>query len=1048
MLSNFLDFIQTSKPDILGAWNCLTQNNKISTPYGYFSIKEVVDKKIPYVFGFNNKTNKVEKTKVVRYYKKESNDIYKITTNFGKELEITGNHPILIGNNKLKYEKVENIKKGDTVVIPYQLPFIDKRKNIDLELFYIYGLLFTDGSIYKKNLDKLKGSKGYFCNKDYTLINFIQNYIKNKNLKQYTERYNMRDKCYYLGIPKEILHSYCQILPYNNKSTVQTRINDINKLLVTKGSLGAFFAGVIDGDGWIGTGIGIGNCSSYIIKDFTYLLSYLGINSRPYKGGLSINKNMNNMDNFYQYIYPYLRGYKKEKFEKLYIKFKKDYEMFKGKRSDILPTYFKYDVIKKKRNFRSNYIQRRTYEKYTNNEINKDFIKSIYFEKIVSITRNKHRKEVYNIETETNNYFAENILVHNCNFDIRYLTARMEKIGLDINKLSPFYTHSKSSKIKLTKWLDGPGVYGKKSWGNTVDIEKNIQIFGMKYFDLLLAFKILVAQEYQSWKLDYIAEKELGIGKLRTNFDIGKTWLENPEFIEDYNYVDVFLIKELDEKVKLVNKYTNIKNLAYLYDINDTFSSGRVLDNYVLRKYKDTYIFPNKLGYSEKKDTRVGGGYVKVNQAGLFNNVAVLDFKGCYPNLIRTFNLSGDVIRKEEVLSKETDNDETADITGLLPTELYTYNKKDKQVTYQVKTDKFIANATYSLEHKGVMGESVGELMELREVMKKEAKKYAYGTIEQRQKQQAQESMKFIINAAYGVSAYPGFRLFSNTTANIITAMARNLNKWVTYRLNQNGWKDLFHDTDSISIELHSSELKDNLEEVDKAMKIVNEAINEFVRKYLPEEYALQHTLQMELKGIYSRLLLFDVKKRYAGFWKYYDDNIVDNKLHFMGMDMKKANTIEISRQAQEELTKALLKNGNIENILTKYYSIVKESNNLDLFKFASKLEKHQSEYKANTPAVRATKWSNAHLHTQFRGGTKFYLLYTSPTLNVNTDVIAFEDVEQIKYLNIKINKEKYLRDLHSKFENIIRTFEKYKSINDTIYKRMLSNNKDLGAWI
>lgn len=638
------------------------------------------------------------------------------------------------------------------------------------------------------------------------------------------------------------------------------------------------------------------------------------------------------------------------------------------------------------------------------------------------------------------------LVAWNVAFDIRYLVARCERLNIDVNRLSPLYDHPKSGRMNLVKWHKGPGVYGKRFLTN-IDSEKNVQILGLKCFDLLMAFKAVAAQEYQSWALDFIAEKELGINKLRTHFDIGKVWKDNPEFIEDYNYVDVYLIKELDKKMQLMTRYNTIKNTVFLFDINDAFASGRILDNYVLKKYKDKYIFPTKV-YDENRIKDLGGGFVRLPEPGLRKNVAVLDFSGFYPNLMKTFNLSGDVLIKDDVIFLDKTAEEKQEVDEIMFDKMYSYNEENNLITYKIRTSKFKADLTYSLKHKGVMAESVNKLMELRKEAKKEMKKEKYGTIEYQLKDRAQFSYKFIINAAYGTSAYPGFRLYSNSNANAITAFARMISKWVSYKLDKYNWKTLTGDTDSLFIQLNNgNDLEDNLNEVEEAFVIVREAINEFVEKFLPKELVDNHTLEMDTEKIYKTLLLLDVKKRYIGLLKYYDGKKVDDKLHYMGIDSKKSNTIEVSKEGQLSLAMAILREEDIRPIFQKYYDIVKTSKDINMFKLSSKLEKHQKDYKVNTPAVRASLWSNKNIKTKFRGGTKFFILYVVPTPEVNTDVIAFEEEDQINNIKFKINKDKYLKDLFSKFDNLIRGISNMKNMNNYYYLKFNHDNKTLEEW-
>ena len=99
----------------------------------------------------------------------------------------------------------------------------------------------------------------------------------------------------------------------------------------------------------------------------------------------------------------------------------------------------------------------------------------------------------------------------NVSFDINYLVARCIELKLEVDKLSPFFNSPYKTKLygKLVSFRDGPGVYGKR-FGVT-EKQSHAEIKGLHYFDLLTAYKNITAKEAESFRLDNIAQKELGI---------------------------------------------------------------------------------------------------------------------------------------------------------------------------------------------------------------------------------------------------------------------------------------------------------------------------------------------------------------------------------------------------------------------------------------------------------------------------------------------------------------------------------------------------------
>ena len=78
-------------------------------------------------------------------------------------------------------------------------------------------------------------------------------------------------------------------------------------------------------------------------------------------------------------------------------------------------------------------------------------------------------------------------------------------------------------------------------------------ILGVAQLDYMDLYKKLTVKNHESFKLDHIAEVELGKKKDENPFETFKEWYTNDyQSFVDYNIVDVELVDELEKKLKLI----------------------------------------------------------------------------------------------------------------------------------------------------------------------------------------------------------------------------------------------------------------------------------------------------------------------------------------------------------------------------------------------------------------------------------------------------------------------------------------------------------------
>lgn len=226
-------------------------------------------------------------------------------------------------------------------------------------------------------------------------------------------------------------------------------------------------------------------------------------------------------------------------------------------------------------------------------------------------------------------------------FDIPYLYTRISNIlGVkEAKKLSPWGIVNSRS---ITGEDDGPFVY---------------DIIGIATLDYLALYKKFSYTPQESYKLDHIAEYELGEKKLDySEYDsMHEFYVRNFEKFVDYNIHDVVLVDKLEEKLKFIEQ---VFAIAYDAKVNyvDTFTTVRIWDviiaNYLMDK---NIVVPHfKTESIEERiavDKRMGpiiGAYVKDPQVGLHKWVCSFDLNSLYPHLIMQYNISPETFRGME----------------------------------------------------------------------------------------------------------------------------------------------------------------------------------------------------------------------------------------------------------------------------------------------------------------------------------------------------------------------------------------------------------------
>jgi DNA polymerase elongation subunit (family B) len=173
-------------------------------------------------------------------------------------------------------------------------------------------------------------------------------------------------------------------------------------------------------------------------------------------------------------------------------------------------------------------------------------------------------------------------------------------------------------------------------------------IGGLTQLDYLELYKKFTYKAQESYRLDHIAEVELGQKKLdHSEYETFKDFYTKDwqKFVE-YNIKDVELVDHLEDKMKLIELAVT---MAYDAKVNfgDVYSQVRMWDTIIFNylKRKNIVVPPKE---KTDKNEKYAGAYVKEPIPGIYDYVVSFDLNSLYPHLIMQFNLSPETLVDEK----------------------------------------------------------------------------------------------------------------------------------------------------------------------------------------------------------------------------------------------------------------------------------------------------------------------------------------------------------------------------------------------------------------
>jgi DNA polymerase-2 len=411
------------------------------------------------------------------------------------------------------------------------------------------------------------------------------------------------------------------------------------------------------------------------------------------------------------------------------------------------------------------------------------------------------------------------------------------------------------------------------------------------------------------YRLDTAARHVVGRGKQidpdapDAAREILRMWHEDPAALVAYNLEDARLVPEILAHEGLLDLALERSRLSgmQLDRVGASIASFDLL--YLPELRRRGFVAPS--ADPERKHEALRGGALLEPRPGLHHDVAVFDFKSLYPSLIRTFSLDPLAhARAGEDAVEAPNGARFSPRDAILPAVIERFRAK-----------------------------------------RDEAK--AHG------QRHADQAIKIMMNALYGVLGAASCRFFDPDVANAITGFGQQILHWTQGAFEAAGVSVLYGDTDSVFVALPTAKDAATRRAAAEALRAGVEAR---IAERIADRYGVASRLELELEGIFEHLLLPRVrggakgsKKRYAGW--------ADGKLVVVGLEAVRRDWPDLAHRLQEGMLERLFTGHDPAPFVREVVTALREGARDAELVYVKRIRKGALDrYEANAPHVVAAR--------------------------------------------------------------------------------------------
>ena len=545
-------------------------------------------------------------------------------------------------------------------------------------------------------------------------------------------------------------------------------------------------------------------------------------------------------------------------------------------------------------------------------------------------------------------------------FDIPYTVNRVTK------------ALSKEDTRRFCLWNQFPKKREYEKYGKTA---VTYDFIGRVHLDSLELYRKYTYEERHTYRLDAIAEYELGQRKTQYEGTLDQLYNNDFKKFVEYNINDCQLLDDLDKKLKFMDLANTLAHECTVL-LQTTMGAVAVTEQAIINEaHKRGMIVPNRVN-REGLDTQAAGAYVAFPKKGIHEWIGSLDINSLYPSAIRALNMGPETIvgqlrqdgTKDFIAAEMAKGRSFAGAwEGIFGSIEYT-SVMNREVGRELTIDweeggsdtlsaaqiydlifesnqpwMISANGTiFTYEKEGIIPGLLKRWYAERKEMQAKLKECikAGNKIEEEYWDKRQLVKKINLNSLYGAILNPGCRFFDNrigqsttlTGRAIAKHMAAKVNEIITGEYDHVGKAIIYGDTDSCYFSAYRTLKKDidsgalpwTRESVVELYDTIGETVNDTFVKFMYDSFHCPKTRGDVIKAgreIVASKGLFITKKRYAVLYydkegKRADTDGQGGKIKAMGLDLKRSDTPVVIQDFLSEVLTQVLNGAEKEQVL------------------------------------------------------------------------------------------------------------------------------------